>query len=67
MANPLGPLLHHSEAIDPDLWEALSAKIDHVLGVSPGVMVLILGAFIVLFPVVVLVMVWQKRRALERD
>jgi hypothetical protein len=45
----------------------LSAKIDHVLGVSPGVMVLILGAFIVLFPVVVLVMVWQKRRALERD
>jgi hypothetical protein len=67
MANPLGPLLHHSEAIDPDLWEALSAKIDHVLGVSPGVMVLILGAFIVLFPVVVLVMVWRKRRALERD
>jgi len=30
-------------------------------------MVLILGAFIVLFPVVVLVMVWRKRRALERD
>lgn len=67
MANPLGPLLHHSEAIDPDLWEALSAKIDHVLGVSPGVMVLILGAFIVLFPVVVLVTVWRKRRALEHD
>ena len=64
MANPLGPLLHHSESIDPDLWEALSAKIDHVVGFSPGVMVLILGAFIVLFPVMVLVLVWRKRRGL---
>ncbi|HIF71772.1 MAG TPA: hypothetical protein EYQ61_04385 [Dehalococcoidia bacterium] len=62
MANPLGPLLHHSEPIDPDLWESLAAKIDHVLGLSPGVMVLFLGAFIVLFPLVVMVMVWRKRR-----
>jgi hypothetical protein len=61
MANPVGPLLHHSEPIDPDLWESLSTKIDHVLGFSPGVMVMLLGAFIVLFPVVVMLLVWRKR------
>jgi hypothetical protein len=62
MANPVGTLLHHSEPIDPTLWEWLSAKIDHVLGVSPGVMVFVLGALIVLFPMVVLVMAWRKQR-----
>jgi hypothetical protein len=62
MADPLGTLLHHSEPIDPTLWEWLSAKIDDVVGLSPGVMILILGAFIVLFPVVVMVLVWRRRR-----
>lgn len=56
-----GTLGHHSEPIDPTLWEWLSAKIDHVVGVSPGVMVLLLGAVIVLFPVVVMVMVRRRR------
>ncbi|MCI0776278.1 MAG: hypothetical protein J4O07_11590 [Chloroflexi bacterium] len=62
---PLGPLLHHSEPIDPTLWEWLSAKIDHVLGLSPGVMVLILGTLIVLFPIVVMVVALRRRRSLE--
>ena len=62
---PLGPLLHHSEPIDPTLWEWLSAKIDHVLGLSPGVMVLILGTLIVLFPIVVMVVAVRRRRSLE--
>lgn len=62
---PMGTLLHHSEPIDPTLWEWLSAKIDHVLGLSPGVMVLILGAFIVLFPIVVIVVAVRRRRSLE--
>jgi len=57
-----GTLLHHSEPIDPDLWEWLSAKIDHVLGLSPGMMVVLLGALIVLFPVAIVVMVWRKQR-----
>ncbi len=61
---PLGPLLHHSEPIDPTLWEWLSAKIDHVLGLSPGVMVLILGTLIVLFPIVVMVVALRRRRGL---
>ena len=67
MANPVGALLHSSEPIDPELWEWLSDKIDHILGIPPGVLVLILGAFFVLFPIVVLVLVWRKRRALEHD
>ncbi|MCH7984296.1 MAG: hypothetical protein J4O01_10190 [Chloroflexi bacterium] len=62
---PLGPLLHHSEPIDPTLWEWLSAKIDHVLGLSPGVMVLILGTLIVLFPIVVMVVALRRRRGLR--
>ena len=62
---PLGPLLHHSEPIDPTLWEWLSAKIDHVVGLSPGVMVLILGTLIVLFPIVVMVVALRRRRGLR--
>lgn len=65
LRTPMGTLLHHSEPIDPTLWEWLSAKIDHVLGLSPGVMVLILGAFIVLFPIVVIVVAVRRRRSLE--
>jgi hypothetical protein len=57
------PLAHHSEPIDPDLWVWLSTKMNHVLGVDAGAMVLILGAIIVLFPIVVMVLVWRKRRA----
>ena len=75
MAGPIGtpfgaprvPLLHHSEPIDPTLWEWLSAKIDHVLGISPGVMVFILGSGIVLFPVIVMVMVWRRQRTAGDD
>jgi hypothetical protein len=70
MAVPLGvpavPLLHVSGPIDPTLWAWLSDKIDHVLGISPGVMVLILGTFIVLFPVVVMIVALHKRRAMGR-
>ncbi|MEE2842092.1 MAG: hypothetical protein VYA50_06900 [Chloroflexota bacterium] len=75
MAGPIGtpfgaprvPLLHHSEPIDPTLWEWLSTKIDHVLGISPGVMVFILGSGIVLFPVIVMVMVWRRQRTAGDD
>ncbi len=73
MAGPLGalfgippiPLLHTSEPIDPTLWAWLSAKIDHIFGLSPGAIVLILGAFIVLFPITVMVVAVRRRRSLE--
>ncbi len=66
MPNPLETVLHHSEPIDPTLWEWLSAKIDHVLGISPGAMVFILGAFIVLSPVIVAIAALMKRRDIKR-
>jgi hypothetical protein len=62
MASPVGTLLHSSEPIDPTLWAWLSDQIDHVLGISPGVMVLILGVLILLFPIVVIGLVLRRRR-----
>jgi len=68
MALPLGvpavPLLHVSEPIDPTLWAWLSDKIDHTLGLSPGVVIAILGTFIVLFPIVVMIVAVRRRREL---
>ena len=65
MALPLGlpavPVLHVSEPIDPTLWAWLSDMIDHTLGLSPGVVIAILGTFIVLFPVVVMIFAWRRR------
>ena len=63
---PIGPLVHVSEPIDPTLWSWLSDKIDHVLGVSPGVMIAIIGVFIVLFPIVVIVYAVRSRQQMER-
>jgi len=60
-----GIVAHHSEPIDPTLWEWLSTKIDHVLGISPGAMVLILGGLIVLFPIIIAVAAFIKRRDVE--
>ncbi|GIT18305.1 MAG: hypothetical protein CM1200mP39_11110 [Dehalococcoidia bacterium] len=40
MPNPLETVLHHSEPIDPTLWEWLSLKIDDVLGLHSSAMVL---------------------------
>jgi len=63
---PPGTLLHHSEPIDPTLWEWLSVKIDHVLGLSPIVMILTLGALMVVFPIVLMVVAARRRRGMER-
>ncbi len=62
----MSPLLHVSEPIDPTLWAWLSDKIDHVLGLSPGVVIAIIGAFIVLFPIVVMVYAVRRRHGMER-
>jgi hypothetical protein len=68
MAVPLGvpavPLLHVSGPIDPTLWAWLSDKIDHVLGVSPGIFLAIVGTLIVAFPIVVMVVAVRRRREL---
>ena len=67
MPNPLETVLHHSEPIDPTLWEWLSLKIDDVLGLHSSAMVFILGAVTVLFPVVVMLLVWRRHRINRRD
>jgi hypothetical protein len=67
MSNPLETVLHHSEPIDPILWDWLSAKIDDVLGIPSGSMVFILGTMIVLFPVMVMVLLWRRQRAARHD
>ncbi len=56
-----GPLLHVSEPIDPTLWAWLSDKIDHVLGLSPGVVIAIIGTFIVVFPIVLMFFALRNR------
>jgi hypothetical protein len=67
MPNPLETVLHHWEPIDPTLWEWLSLKIDDVLGLHSSAMVFILGAVTVLFPVVVMLLVWRRHRITRRD
>jgi hypothetical protein len=60
-------LAHHSEAIDPTLAEWIRHKIDEVLGLEAGTIVLLLGSLIVLFPVILLALVWfQRHRAARR-
>ena len=56
-------LLHHSEPADPTLLHWIRERIDAVLGMGPASIVLILGALIVAFPVLLgAVVVIQRRR-----
>ena len=56
-------LLHHSEPADPTLLHWIRERIDAVLGMGPAAIVLILGALIVAFPVLLgAVVVIQRRR-----
>ncbi len=58
---------HHSEPVDPTLVEWIRHKIDDVLGLDASVMVLLFGSLIVLFPVILLTLVWFQRRRAERS
>ena len=59
-------LLHHSEIVDPTLVKWIVDRIDHVLGLEAGAMVLLLGLAIVMFPVGVLGAMWFQRRRAAR-
>ena len=54
---------HHSEAVDPTLIEWIRHEIDDLLGLDSIVIVLVLGAVIVLFPIGLLLLVWRRRAA----
>ena len=66
MLNPLTIIAHHSEGIDPTLWEWIQHQIDSILGLSPGVIVLLLGLVIVALPVGLIMIALRARARISR-
>ena len=59
---------HHGEPADPDLIEWLKARLDHIFGVGPWVVVGALTLLIVLVPLLVMaVYLMQQRRPSGAD
>ncbi len=58
-------LLHHGEAVDPTLIVWIRHKIDDILGVGPGMIVLVLAVLVVAFPVGLVALAVRRRRRLE--
>ena len=56
-----GLLLHHSESIDPTLIDWIRHEIDAILGLEPVTIVIVLGAVIVAFPLLLAVLVKRQR------
>ena len=50
----LRTILHHAEAVDPDLVDRIRHEIDSITGFEPSTIVLLIGVLIVLFPVILL-------------
>jgi len=50
----LTALLHHAEAVDPDLVDRIRHQIDASTGFEPSTIVLLIGVLIVLFPAILL-------------
>lgn len=67
MFDRLFVILHHAEAIDPDLVEWIQHRIDAITGLEPSALVLGLTLVIVAFPIFVSVMFLLRRRALRGD
>ncbi len=59
-------LAHHSEAVDRTLVDWIQDKIDEIVGLEASVIVLLLGIVIVLFPLVLIALVWRQKRRAER-
>ncbi len=59
-------LAHHSESVDPTLIDWIKDQIDSVIGLDAGAIVLLLGLLLVLFPVVLLTIVWRQRRRMAQ-
>ena len=67
MFDRLFVILHHAEAVDPDLVEWIQHRIDAITGLEPSALVIVFTLLIVSFPTVVAVMFLIRRRALRRD
>jgi hypothetical protein len=60
-------ILHHAEAVDPDLVNWIQHRIDAVTGLEPSALVIVFGMAIVAFPLMVSVMFLVRRRAFRRS
>ncbi len=58
---PFHFVLHHGESIDPTLIHWIRIKIDEIVGVGPVPIVLVLGALIVAFPIVLATLAARRR------
>lgn len=60
-------LAHHPEAGDPDLLDWIKQRLDSMIALEPGVIVIGLGLFLVAIPAAILaVYVSQRRRGQSR-
>ena len=57
--------LHHSEAIDPTLVGWIRDEIDHLLGLEPATIAILLGIVILAFPLWLAFSVLRHREAVE--
>ena len=67
MTGALRILLHHSESADPTLVRWIRDTIDHIFGVGPSVIVVVLGVAIIVFPVAVYWLASRGRKATRRQ
>jgi hypothetical protein len=67
MFDRLFVILHHAEAVDPDLVKWIQHRIDAITGLEPSALVIVFTLLIVAFPTVVAVMFLIRRRALRRE
>ncbi len=67
MTGALRILLHHSESADPTLIRWIRETIDHIFGVGPSVIVVVLGVAIVVFPVTVYWLASRGRKSARRQ
>ena len=63
MLSPIRLILHHSDAIDPDLWDAIKHQIDIVTGLDAAAIVVLIGAVLVIMPMVLITLAARKRKA----
>jgi hypothetical protein len=67
MFDRLFVILHHAEAIDPDLVDWIQHRIDAITGLEPSALVIGFTILIVAFPIFVGALFLIRRRAMRHD
>ena len=62
MPSPFRIIAHHSEAIDPDLWDSIKHQIDEISGLGAESIVVLLGTVLIIMPVALVFLAARKRR-----